>query len=281
MTSHFKIKSYAKINLALNVIGKSKSLNKIESIVGFLDLHDEIKIKKIEHKYHKIIFKGKFADEIKSNNTISQLLKNIDKRKLLKNKYQIIVKKNIPSKAGLGGGSMNAACLLKFFIKKKLIRLKKKEIIKITNKIGSDVILGIYSKSLVLRKNNHISTLHPNNKFNILIVKPNFGCSTQKIYSKVKKFSKQEFNSTSKNMFSIKFLKNSKNDLEKIALDKYPKLRKLKNFLVNLADTEFVRMTGSGSAIIAYFSSVKMCKEAEKKVKNQFRNYWCKTSKTI
>ena len=176
---------------------------------------------------------------------------------------------------------MNAACLLKFFIKKRLIRLKKKEIIKITNKIGSDVILGIYSKSLVLRKNNHISTLHPNNKFNILIVKPNFGCSTQKIYSKVKKFSKQEFNSTSKNMFSIKFLKNSKNDLEKIALDKYPKLRKLKNFLVNLADTEFVRMTGSGSAIIAYFSSVKMCKEAEKKVKNQFRNYWCKTSKTI
>ena len=82
-------------------------------------------------------------------------------------------------------------------------------------------------------------------------------------------------------MFSIKFLKNSKNDLEKIALDKYPKLRKLKNFLVNLADTEFVRMTGSGSAIIAYFNSVKMCNEAEKKVKNQFRNYWCKTSKTI
>ena len=58
-------------------------------------------------------------------------------------------------------------------------------------------------------------------------------------------------------------------------------IEELKNFLVNLADTEFVRMTGSGSAIIAYFSSVKMCKEAEKKVKNQFRNYWCKTSKTI
>ena len=40
-------------------------------------------------------------------------------------------------------------------------------------------------------------------------------------------------------------------------------------------------MTGSGSAIIAYFKSYKMCKEAEKKVKKQFRNYWCNTSKTI
>ncbi len=279
--SYFKIKSYAKINLALNVIGKSKSLHKIESIVGFLDLHDEIKIKKIKHKNHKIIFKGKFSDKINSNNTISQLFKNIEKKKLLKNKYQVTVKKNIPSKAGLGGGSMNAACLFKFFIKKRLIRLKKKEIIKISNSVGSDVILGFYSTSLVLKKNNHISILHTKNKFNVLIVKPNFGCSTQKIYSKFKKFSKQEFKSTSKNMFSINFLKNSKNDLEAIALEKYPKLRKLKNFLVNLTDTEFVRMTGSGSAIIAYFNSVKKCKEAEKKVKNQFRNYWCKTSKTI
>ena len=281
MMSYFKIKSYAKINLALNVIGKSKSLHKIESIVGFLDLYDEIKIKKIEHKNHKIIFKGKFSKKIKSNKTISKLLKNIEKKKLLKNKYQIIVKKNIPSKAGLGGGSMNAACLLKFFIKKKLIRLKKKEIIKISNLVGSDVILGLYSKSLVLRKNNHISILYPKYKFDVLIVKPNFGCSTHKIYSKVKKFTKQEFNSTSKDMLSMKFLRNSKNDLETIALDKYPKLRKLKNFFVNLPDTEFVRMTGSGSAMIAYFNSVKKCKEAEKKVKNQFRNYWCKTSKTI
>ena len=279
--SYFKIKSYAKINLALNVIGKSKYLHKIESIVGFLDLHDEIKIKKIKNQNHKIIFKGKFSDKINSNNTISQLFNNIEKKKLLKNKYQITVKKNIPSKAGLGGGSMNAACLFKFFIKKRLIRLKKKEIIKISNSVGSDVILGLYSTSLVLKKNNHISILRPKNKFNVLIVKPNFGCSTQKIYSKLKKFSKQEFKSTSKNMFSINFLKNSKNDLEAIALEKYPKLRKLKNFLVNLSDTEFVRMTGSGSAIIAYFNSVKKCKEAEKKVKNQFRNYWCKTSKTI
>ena len=43
----------------------------------------------------------------------------------------------------------------------------------------------------------------------------------------------------------------------------------------------FVRMTGSGSAIIAYFNSDKSCDDAEKKVKKKFKNYWCKTSKTI
>jgi 4-diphosphocytidyl-2-C-methyl-D-erythritol kinase len=55
---------------------------------------------------------------INSKNTVSQLLENIEKKKLLKNKYQIIIKKNIPSKAGLGGGSMNAASILNFLLKK-------------------------------------------------------------------------------------------------------------------------------------------------------------------
>ena len=49
-----KIKSYAKINLSLNVLGKFKSnLHKVESLVSFLTLNDEIFIKKIKSKNHK------------------------------------------------------------------------------------------------------------------------------------------------------------------------------------------------------------------------------------
>ena len=58
--SYFKIKSFAKINLALNIISKSLLLHKIESIVSFIDLHDSILIKKINHKNHKIKFNGYF-----------------------------------------------------------------------------------------------------------------------------------------------------------------------------------------------------------------------------
>jgi 4-diphosphocytidyl-2-C-methyl-D-erythritol kinase len=279
--TYFKIKSHAKINLALNVVGKKNSLHKIESIVSFLDLHDEILVRKIQNKSHKITFKGKFSNNIGSKNTVSQLLENIDKKKLLKDKLQIIIKKNIPSEAGLGGGSMNAANILSFLIKKKHIRIEKKKMIKISNSIGSDVLLGVYSKNLILKSNNSIKIFSIKKKTNILIVKPNFGCSTKKIYSEVSKFTKTKFNFTSKHMFSMEFLKKMKNDLEIIALNKYPKLNSLKNFLEKLSKVEFVRMTGSGSAIIAYFKSDKKCKEAEKKVKKQFRNYWCKTAKTI
>ena len=115
-----QIKSYAKLNLVLNVIGKNSSLHKIESIIIFVNLNDIISIKKIKSKNHKISFYGRFCKNINRNNTISRLLTLLEKRGLLEDKkFQIKVNKQIPNKAGLGGGSMNAASVLNFFVKKK------------------------------------------------------------------------------------------------------------------------------------------------------------------
>ena len=72
---HTKIKSFAKLNLALNIVGKTSSLHKIESIVSFALLHDEIFIKEIKSKSHNIIFKGKFSKNISKNNSVAKLLK--------------------------------------------------------------------------------------------------------------------------------------------------------------------------------------------------------------
>ena len=52
MNGYSKIKSFAKINLALNIVGKSLLLHKIESIISFLSISDEIKIKEIYKKKH-------------------------------------------------------------------------------------------------------------------------------------------------------------------------------------------------------------------------------------
>ena len=268
--------------MALNVTGKSFSMHKIESIVSFLDLHDQIFIKKIRNKNHHIKFEGLFRRNIKKDNTISKLFKTLEKEKILQNlKFKVIVKKNIPSRAGLGGGSMNAACVLKFLIKKKFINISKKRILKITSLIGSDVILGMYSKNLILKSNKKIKEFSIKNPFHILIVKPNFGCSTGEIYANIKKFKKPKFHRPSKKMFEINYLKKTQNDLENVSFSKYPKIHRLKIFLEKLPKVELVRMTGSGSAIIAYFLSNKHCRDSEKKVKKQFRNYWCKISKTI
>ena len=79
------------------------------------------------------------------------MLKLLDEKNLLNNqKFDIKILKNIPQEAGMGGGSMNAASLLNFFIEKKIIKIKKDELKKISNEIGSDVILGIKPSSAIL-----------------------------------------------------------------------------------------------------------------------------------
>ena len=276
-----KIKSFAKINLALHVTGKLSKLHKIESIVKFIKLHDLITIKEIYSKNHKISFYGSFSKNINKNNTVEKLFKILDDQKLLNKKFQIKIKKNIPQEAGLGGGSMNAANILNFLLKKKFIKLNQKKILKICSLIGSDVILGIKSNDTILSSKNIIKNFSKNLKFHTLLVKPHFGCSTKKVYLGVKKFTKPRFNIPKKNMFNLSFLLKQENALEKIAFLKYPKLKKIKSFLESLNKPLFVRMTGSGSVLVAYYQKKQDCELAKVQFKRKFKNYWCITSKTI
>ena len=277
-----KIKSHAKLNLALNITGKNKLLHKIESIIVFDSLHDLILIKKTKSLSHKILFTGEFSNNIGKVNTISILLQILEEKKLIKNsKFEIKVIKRIPNKAGLGGGSMNAASILTYFIKKRIIKISKKETIAISKLIGSDVILGLNPKSSILKTNNQIKYFPKSTKFYTLIVKPNFGCSTKTIYSQVKKFNKPKLSNPNNNMFNHVFLKKMSNSLEPIVFSKYKKLRLVKLFLEKFSNPLFVRMTGSGSALVAYFQSKQKCVNAKKKFKKKYKNYWCIASKTI
>ena len=277
-----KIKSYAKINLVLNVIGKNSLLHKIESITAFVDLHDVIMIKKIQSKKHKISFSGKFSKDISKKNTVLNLLEILEKKKLLKNKkFRIKINKRIPNKAGLGGGSMNAASILRYFIKNKIIKTNKITINKISKLVGSDVILGLSFTNSILDSSNKIKYFKKCKKFYTLIIKPNFGCSTREIYSKVRRFDKPIIKKPLKSMFDLDYLKNKNNSLEQIVFSKYPKLKSIKKYLESLSKSVFVRMTGSGSALIAYFHSKERCLNAKKMFNKKYKNYWCIASKTI
>ncbi len=280
--NYFRVKSYAKINLALNITGKTSELHKIESIIGFVTLHDVILIKKIQSKKHIISFKGKFSKNISKKNTISKLLEFLEKEKLLtSHKFEIKVNKYIPAKSGLGGGSMNAANILKYLIKKNFINPSKRQLSLICKSIGSDVALGLNSTFTILKSNNQIKEFKNCKKFYALIVKPSFGCSTKEIYSGVKKFTRPRFNKVSEKMFSFDNLKKLNNSLEAISLSKFPKLKDIKHFLEKSSNKSFVRMTGSGSAIVAYFKSKKLCDDVKKKFSKKYKNCWCKVAKTI
>ena len=277
------IKSHAKINLSLTVLGKINSnFHRIETIVSFISLYDEIYIKNINKKKHKILFYGKFSKGIPSSNTVSKIMKFMDKQNLLNGKkYSIKIKKNIPQKAGLGGGSMNAASIIRFFLLKRDIIIPKNKIFELSEKVGSDVKFGLKLNNTIQLGNQSILRFKKKISLYVVIVKPNFGCSTKSIYKKVRIFSKPNLNNASIKNINLDKIKVLKNDLENVAKNEYPKLENLINFMKNLKHNEFVRMTGSGSAAIAYFKTKNASLNATKVIKKKYKNYWCIISKTI
>ena len=94
-------------------------------------------------------------------------------------------------------------------------------------------------------------------------------------------FPNLKFNPPKQKLFEAKYLKNLDNDLEKVALNKYPELKRIKSYLNGISNALFVRMSGSGSSIVAYFHSKKACKKACSQYKRKFNSHWCIESKTI
>ena len=283
----YKLKSYCKINLSLRVLKRlDNGYHKIMSLMTFCDLYDVVSININNQTKDEVSFSGKFKRGIKKNsNTIIKTLNLLRHRKFLKNKYfKINVKKNIPHGSGLGGGSSNAAILLKFLKSLINLKIKKKEIYEIASQIGSDVPIALERKNTFFDgKKNKISRIDTKFKFVSVIVYPNISCSTREIYKRNKNFTslKYRFKDTSEKKKLVDILKKENNDLEKTVIEFHPKIGKLINFIKVQKGCYFSRITGSGSACIGIFSNMKRALYTKKLIKLKFPKYWTVVSKTI
>ena len=276
------LNSYSKINLSLSVNSLlANGLHEIQSYFCLINLNDKIKVSIINKKKDKIIFKGQFAKEIKiSNNSISNLLKLLRKLKLITNYYSVVVTKNIPVFGGLGGGTSNAAFLLKFLLNKKL---NENILNKVEKLIGSDLRLFFYKQGFLksLKKINIATKKH---KLYFLLIHPKVRCSTRKIYLNVKKYSKKtKFNfyaNRNKSRF-INYFLNSRNELQSIVEKKYPIVKKLLTDISFEKGCYFSRMSGSGSVCYGLFISEEATKKALNNIKSKYPKFWFSIAKTL
>tara|TARA_B100001059_G_C17745711_1_gene534181 strand:+ start:392 stop:1228 length:837 start_codon:yes stop_codon:yes gene_type:complete len=276
------LNSLAKINLSLIVNSKSKNgLHEIQSHFCLVNLADKIKINKLKGKKDKILFKGPFAKFVnKKNNSIINLLRVLRRLKFISNCYSITVLKNIPVFGGLGGGTGNAAFVLRYLFKNKVNKSLFNEV---ENTIGSDLRLFFYKQGF-LKNTSSVINIGKKHKLFFVLIKPKIKCSTKEIYSKVKKYSKKRlFNVNeinTKNKF-INLLSKSSNDLQSVVEKKYPTIKKLLKDIGNEEGCCFSRMTGSGSVCYGLFEDENVAKKALNKLKIKYPTFWFSFAKTV
>ena len=284
----FLIKSFCKINLSLRVIKKLHTgLHKIQSLVTFVNLFDTIKIKEIDSEQDQIKFYGKFKYNINlKNNTISKTLNLLRKNNYLKKqKFKVYIKKNIPHSAGLGGGSMNSAALIRFLLSTYKLNINQKKLYKIASKIGYDVPLGLNIRNTFLMGGNkYLKRFKDKLKLHVVLANPGIKCLSKDIYSKNKQFSnsyQKKINSNFQKLFDLNNIKLDRNDLEQIVFKLHPKIKILNTFIKKQENCIFSRLTGSGSTCVGYFKNLKSTQKAKKNIIKKFPNYWCEKAETI
>jgi len=278
------IKSYCKINLFLKVLrNKSKGLHDIQSDTMLLDLHDKISIRKITKKKDIVVFNGPFEKNINRNrNTVTSVLSLLRSQNFISpsKKYKIAIYKNVPVFAGLGGGTGNAAAIIKYFLKEKI----SSKLLKIFEReIGSDLRLFFFNHSFQ-KSLKKVKMFRKKYTFYFTLIYPNFKSSTKKVYSKVNKFNLplkiDPSNIYSKAKYN-KFLINEVNDLQTIVEKQHKNIQSILNLIKLQKNCLFSRMTGSGSVCFGTFSNRKSASLAAKVLKKKYPNYWCVITKSI
>ena len=275
------LKSFSKINLSLNINSKLKNgLHDIQSYYCLINLFDKIKIRKIDKKKDKVVFFGPFVKHIKkSNNSITNLLKLLRKLELISGYYSVNVIKNIPVFSGLGGGTSNAASVLKFLLKGKV---SKKILEKVEKLIGSDLRL-FFHKQGFLQNLRTIKTIKKQKLF-FLLSRPNIICSTKKIYSKVKKYSKKKkfnFQKMNNKKGFINYILEQNNELQSIVEEEHPSIKILLKDIKTEKGCYFSRMSGSGSVCYGLFNNESNAKKALNKIKTKHPKFWFSIAKTV
>lgn len=138
-----QFKSYAKINLALDVLGKDETgFHQIRTIFyEYKNLYDEIRIEQTAGK--DIIVDCNWPIPVPQNSCylVAKLLKEKAK---IDSGIRINIKKNIPMGSGLGGAASNAAIVLKTLNQLWQLNCDQEELAQIGAEIGKDVPFFIY-----------------------------------------------------------------------------------------------------------------------------------------
>ena len=263
----YKIFSNAKINIGLNVFQKeSDGYHNIDSIMVPIDLADEMDITfysdlgdlKIECSDRNIP-----TDE---RNILYKTYKAFfEESKKEKRKIDIILKKNIPSEAGLGGGSSNAGFFLKLLNEHYGNIYNESELEELAMKIGSDVPFFIKNKTARIGgKGNRVEIVENNIKDTIILIKPiEFGVSTKEAYDSFDNLKEVKYADFDKIIEYLKdgnriALENSiENSLEQGILETNIEIKMLKITLNSVISGKKFFMSGSGSTYYTFVTELE------------------------
>jgi 4-diphosphocytidyl-2C-methyl-D-erythritol kinase len=246
--------AYAKINLALDVSETLvEGFHSVKNLMVPLEFCDKLTLEKNDSD---IVLLDNTQIKM-TDNLIYKAAKLFIETYKIKSGVLITLEKNIPEEAGLAGGSADAAATLRGLNLLFETNLELNELAPLAEKLGSDVPYCLYNAPAMCTGRGTdielVNALYPH--WDVLLVKPPFGCSTKEIYQNYKKIEQNQDEKLLKIFKALKtgdfnlLMTNIFNDLEHTAYALKPELKEIAD---KIAKTSFTMMTGSGSTLVVF-----------------------------
>lgn len=264
----------AKINIGLQVLNKrSDNYHNINSIFIPISLCDIITISEsIQFELRSNVQFNITDDE----NLVMKAAKKFNEALGINKAYSIKLQKEIPMQAGLGGGSADAAVVLKMLNEMNGNPFGDEYLAKLAIELGSDVPFFIFNKPAIAKGRGEIlEFINFRREINVLVVFPNVNISTKEAYEALKRTQEQVQEIDFYSAFNTGHYNLIINDFEQYAIEKYKEIREIKDILYENGSF-FALMSGSGSAVYGMFDSLEDMAIAAEKLDN-YKTYFCKT----
>ncbi len=268
-------KSFTRTTLALDIIGKIADgpyagFHELATIKHIISLHDIITIE--PSPFLRIVSDSPNVPT-GPDNTCYKACELIQQRYGITDNVCVTIKKNIPLKGGLAGGSANAATVLGLLADYYKLDIETADMIDMARIIGQDVPFYFKGPTAFDSEAGLMLSSIPNTlRFDIMLVLPDFGVSTKDAYANIdysaigrnrnKTLAMQE---AFANNDKSGVIQNIHNDFELSVFTKYPKLEQIKYKLLEYGCAA-AALSGSGSTIMGILQSYKDFEQIKAKI---------------
>ena len=289
MQNEMCVRAYAKVNFGLNVLPKREDgFHNLESIFQTVDLFDELTVSKRDEKECTVTCSSM---NLPRENTLTSAYKAFCK---VTGKcdfgIHVELKKGIPSGGGLGGGSSDAASLIRVLQSFYGLQLSASQLSEIAGEVGSDVFFFTRCNengtgaALVSGRGEIVESIEGRKDLFLLLVFPKVSSSTKLAYSMIDEMFAQGKKMVSPEMGELEGIYNLPpekwsfiNSFTPAVSEAYPEIKEAIQ-KVRESGALYTELSGSGSTVFGVFTSMQQAKHSC----NLLADDWnCKVVKTV
>ena len=247
----------AKINLGLNVVAKREDgYHNLETVFYPIPLHDNLEISELRDSddNYNLQVCGNCVNCPPEKNLVIKALMNLKHDFPEIPPIDVYLYKRIPTGAGLGGGSSDAAYMIRALNEEFLLNLSIEQMKSRASKLGADCAFFIENKpAFATGIGDELTSIDFSLKgYTLALIKPSVAVSTAEAYRGVipQPSSTSLLEDLRRPVHEWRHF--VKNDFEKSVFAAYPKIAAIKETLYDMG-AEYASMSGSGSSVFGLF----------------------------